>query len=478
MNKENLLEKTGKEIRLSRYVRFVIFVVLVGLSIVMSGDNGVVSSCSEEIKRDLQLSDAEYGLFGSLPGTGRIIGSLVFMVVLQIFENRKYITLICLCVNGGMFYLYSMTSNKYILYCVRFVIGIVRIYPHIFNDMWVNQFGIQKLKTLMITAFKVSSPLGQTFGFTVGTFIPKGKYAIGFAIIGTSILSLGAILLFCPSDYFMAKYMFVGYMDEERLVSKPTDRTSASFFATGEGMKKKEKKGGSILNILVNGAYLSSLYVRANLLFIFQVIHLNIKSYCLLGLGVEDKTQLLKYYLPASAFGPTIGGILGGFIATVIGGYQSPNSAWYVLATAILTLIAIIPVAFSPSIAFLGISLFAVFFFASAMFPVTEGWAQNALPKEHAGAGSSFKMFLTNICGNALGPIVYGFLSDKFKAKDPTLAWKITMCYYILGFVAAIFAVILNYKFLKGKEDKTEKTPAKEEPVSTELGQVEDKDKA
>ena len=159
----------------------------------MSGDNGVVSSCSEEIKRDLKLSDAEYGLFGSLPGTGRIIGSLIFMFVLQIFENRKYITLACLAVNGGMFFIYSVTSMKYILYVVRFTIGVVRIYPHIFNDMWVNQFGIQSLKTLMITAFKVSSPLGQTFGYTVGSIIPEGRYAIGFAIIGISIFSFGAM---------------------------------------------------------------------------------------------------------------------------------------------------------------------------------------------------------------------------------------------------------------------------------------------
>ena len=439
---------------LSRPVRLIIFVVLVGLSIVMAGDNGVVSSCSEEIKRDLKLSEAEYGLYGSLPGSGRIFGSLIFMVILTIFDNRKYITIACLVLNGGIYYMYYLTKNKYVIYGIRFIIGIARIYPQIFNDMWVNQFGVQKLKTLMLTTIKISSPLGQSFGYTVGTFIPNGDYVTGFAIIGTSILSVGAVLFFCPAEYFHAKYGFVGYMDQERVVSKPNERTGNSYFEDGKADGIKQKKGGSILNILVNGSYLSSLYVRANCIFIFQVIHLNIKSYAVNVLGVKDKNEIFKYYVPASAMGPTIGGLLGGVIASAVGGYQSPNSAYYILVTSILTLVSILPVAYSSSIKVLGISLFGLFFFASAMFCVTEGWAQKALPKEHDGAGSSFKMFLSSILANTLGPIVYGFLHQKFKATHPSLAWKITMSYQLLGFISAIFAVILNYKSLSKSNKK------------------------
>ncbi|MCQ2820248.1 MAG: hypothetical protein MJ252_23530 [archaeon] len=370
VKQEPLNPVDNKPVRLSRVVRFIIFMVLVTLSIVMSGDNGIVSSCSEEIKRDLKLNDKEYGLFGSLPGTGRIFGSVIFMFILSIFDNRKYITLVALCINGSMFYAYYFTTNKYILYGVRMTIGVVRIYPFIFNDMWVNQYGIQKLKTMMITAFKITSPLGQTFGYTVGSLIPEGNYVIGFAIIGSSILLVGSVLLFCPSTYFMRSYGFVGYFEEEKLVTAPTERTSASYFHNEEKEDKK-KTGGTILNILGNGSYLTALYVRANLIFILQVIHLNIKSYTSKGLGVKDNTELLKYYVPASGFGPTVGGFAGGAICTFLGGYQHKNSAFYVLATAILTLIAIIPVAFSSSMKLLGLSLFGLFFFASAMFPIT-----------------------------------------------------------------------------------------------------------
>lgn len=261
----------------------------------------------------------------------------------------------------------------------------------------------------------------------------------------------------------MASYGFIGYKDGERITAHPNERTSASFFQDGAVKKKEDKKGGTILNILVNGTYLSSLYVRANLLFIFQTIHLNIKSYTTKGLGVQDKTELLKYYLPATSFGPTVGGLLGGSIATLIGGYQSSNSAFYTLVCAVLTLVFILITAFVKSIMLLGIALFGVFFFASAMFPVTDGWVQKSLPREHAGAGSSFKMFLTNIVGNTAGPIVYGFISDKFKDTNPTLAWKVTMCYYVLGFISAIIASILNYRKLKTEETKNNTKPVESE---------------
>ena len=92
---EKLIDKTPKTentIKLSRALRLLIFLGFVCLSIVMSGDNGVVSSSSKMIKKDLNLTDAQYGIFGSLPSTGRIFGSVLFMGLLAT-DNRKLLTI-------------------------------------------------------------------------------------------------------------------------------------------------------------------------------------------------------------------------------------------------------------------------------------------------------------------------------------------------------------------------------------------------
>ena len=283
------LEKSGTEIRLSRGLRFLVFFVLLSLSVVISGDNGVISSCSEEIKSNLDLSEKEYGVFSSFTVVGRIIGSLLFMFILSFYENRKTVTVVTIFSGGFLLLVYCVTANKYILYIVRLGTGIIKIYPHIFNGMWVNQFGFQRYKTIMITIIK-SAPLGQGFGYIVGTLIPEGRYAIGFFIVSMCIMLLGLIIMFCPKKYLMAKYYFVGYIDNNKLVKKSTPRTSCSYFRKINTKEIKQTQG-IILNVFCNKAYLSAIFIGANLGFIFQVIHLNIKSYCQQGLGVSRKQK-------------------------------------------------------------------------------------------------------------------------------------------------------------------------------------------
>ena len=205
---ENQEEKV-EHVQLSRIMRLIIFVTFVSLSIVMSGDNGVLSSSSKMIKKDLGLSDSEYGLFGSIPSTGRIIGSLVFMGLLAT-DNRKLLTVCCLAVNGTMFFVYLITKNKFILFGVRFTIGTVRIYPHIYIPVWVDQFGVKPLKTLMMTVINITSPLGQVVGYAIGTFNVPEKWPYSFALVGCLIWGIGSIIIISPTRYFSAKYSWVG----------------------------------------------------------------------------------------------------------------------------------------------------------------------------------------------------------------------------------------------------------------------------
>ena len=155
-----------------------------------------------------------------------------------------------------------------------------------------------------------------------------------------------------------------GKLQDVEKITKLTSMLSKVGIDFRRKMFKEIHEGlGGHLRILVNGAYVSALYVRANLIFIFIVINMNIKSYAKLGLGLQDDKELLLYFIPATAFGPSIGGFAGGIIASFLGGYQHKNSAWYVLVTSTLTLISLIPVALCKSIFLLGISLFIFNFF-------------------------------------------------------------------------------------------------------------------
>ena len=314
--------------QLSRVSRTCIFIIFISLSIIMSGDNGVLSSSKKQVRRDLELDEKGYGFFGSFASAGRMIGSCLFMGLLQT-DKRKFLTCICIFVNGTAFFAYSLTFNRWILYVVRFLIGAVRIYPHIYIPVWVDQFGIKKLKTMMMTIINITSPLGQTVGYILGTINEPDKWYLNYFIVGVLINVFGGILLFFPAKYFSAKYNFAGYHQKGKtgFVKEISDWKQTTFFETGEA-KFKTKEQGSMLVILKKPVYFLSAFVKANCLFCFQVIHLNITSYAIEDLKMpeeEKTTKFLPLYSSASVFGPFTGGMFGGLCVSFVGGYEKKN---------------------------------------------------------------------------------------------------------------------------------------------------------
>ena len=460
--------------QLSRVSRTCIFIIFITLSIIMSGDNGVLSSSKKQVRRDLELDEKGYGFFGSFASAGRMIGSCLFMGLLQT-DKRKFLTCICIFVNGTAFFAYSLTFNRWILYVVRFLIGAVRIYPHIYIPVWVDQFGIKKLKTMMMTIINITSPLGQTVGYILGTINEPDKWYLNYFIVGVLINVFGGILLFFPAKYFSAKYNFAGYHQKGKtgFVKEISDWKQTTFFETGEA-KFKTKEQGSMLVILKKPVYFLSAFVKANCLFCFQVIHLNITSYAIEDLKMpeeEKTTKFLPLYSSASVFGPFTGGMFGGLCVSFVGGYEKKKSALFLAGFAFITLLSSFIVIYSNGAVFLCIGLFLFFFFASALLPIVGGYVVSSIPKQHKGAGSSLNLLITNIFGNLPGPILYGFLKDKFKDTNPRLPWKIIIHMFFLGFIAALGSSYYRYIELA----KIEEEDNRESQTGEELKEVDNK---
>ena len=457
--KENLLNDKPHE-QFSRIARLCIFIIFISLSIVMSGDNGVLSSSKKQVRRDLKLDEKGYGFFGSFASAGRMMGSCLFMGLLQT-DRRKFLTIVCIFINGSAFFMYSLTFNRWILYFVRLLIGSVRIYPHIYIPVWVDQFGIKKLKTMMMTIINITSPLGQTVGYVLGSINEPDKWYLNYMIVGALILAFGSVLLIFPEKYFSAKYNFLGYQKREKdgFIKETSDWKLTSFFENGE-MKIKTKQQGSMLAILKKPVYYLSAFVKANCLFCFQVIHLNITSYV-----IDD----LKMPGSASVFGPFTGGMFGGVCVSFVGGYEKKKSAFFLAGFALITLLSSFIVIYSNSAVFLCIGLFLFFFFASALLPIIGGYVVSSIPKEHKGAGSSLNLLITNLLGNLPGPILYGFLKDKFKDTNPRLPWKIIIHMFLLGFCASLGSAYFRYFELKKIEEAERQENTGEELKNFEI---------
>ena len=443
---------------LSRAMRIFIFANFIALSVVLSGDNGILSASKTIVRQQLNLDEKMYGIFSAIPSIGRIAGSFLFMFLLKL-DNRKLITVVCLSINGSLFFVYYLTKNAWILFAVRGTIGTVRIFPHIYIPVWVDQFGVKKLKTLFMTFMSITSPFGQTVGYILGNFRPAEEWYLNYCLLGALILTLSLGIFLSPSKYFSAKFNWIGYKEgeEDEFVKETKNWKLTSYFENGE-IKVKEKKQGSMLVLLKKPVYLFSAYTKSNVFFVFQIIHLNIAGHAEQGLGLtkdQQKTTILPFYSAASVLGPFLGGLAGGSIVTFFGGYEKKKSAFCLAAFATLAFIGAILSGFGTHYAALGVGLFLFFFFASAFLPIIAGYVVSAIPKEHKGAGSSLNLLLTNLGGNLPGPVIFGILNDYFQSKGfNTTAWKIVISYYTIGIITAFAAAIFRYKELSRIEEQ------------------------
>ena len=92
-----------KQLFLSRKIRIIIFLLFIILSVIVDIDNGIIASSSQTIKEDLNIKDSQFGIFVSIPFTGRILGLIIFMGLISL-DHRKLLIVITILFQGLFFF--------------------------------------------------------------------------------------------------------------------------------------------------------------------------------------------------------------------------------------------------------------------------------------------------------------------------------------------------------------------------------------
>ena len=465
-NEEKNEEKERFE--LSRILRFALVSSFILLNITFSADVGVIASSKFKLQSDLNFNDKEFATFNSITSTGRILGTFIYMGLLT-RDNRKLLTSVCLLVSCGLFFSFLFTSQKFVLFGIRFLLGLSRNFFQIYVPVYVDQFGVKPLKTIMISISNITS---RALGFAIGTALGENRWRYSFSVVGLILLSLAILIILSPPRYFSAGATFVGYYTKDengksgKLVTKREGkmRFGDSVFEVGE--VKMKKKGGLDLNdlvdILKNPTFMFSTFTRASVSFIFDISHLFIKDYVQKGLGETNQILLLSYYSLASGIGPSIGGAIGGLIVTHVGGYEHKNSCKVISIFSVCTLITTYFLCFTDKLFTFCLSLFSFYATAYMFYPIITGYAVNSLNSKQKGTGYSFTILICTVCGNFPGPLYYGIINDKFKKTNPRLAWRCSIFYYVVGFTLLQFACYYRYKDLAKKEEEDKKKDEEE----------------
>ena len=308
------------------------------------------------------------------------------MVLLNFF-NRKYLIFFAVLLKCSSFLIYFVTDNYPIIMVFRFLQGFSHVFTYVYFPTWVDQFGLQKYKTVMTSFIQTASPFGSVFGFNVTTFLGDFKY--GFALLAFSMLGLNFIILFMPDKFFSPSIFFYKNVSEEH-----DGRTTvySLFEIDEEKMKKKqaekEKKpeGPSIWLQLLRPIFATVVLARTVLMFSFMGVHYWIGDYFTHALGLDGKVARSSVYSLVSLLGPFLGSMVGAAICEYFGGYTKKVSSLLCVFFSILTGISAIFIPMVNYLPYFTILLFLFFFFANNMMPILIGISFNCVDKKIRGA--------------------------------------------------------------------------------------------
>ena len=207
--------KTKKNVvYLSRYVRMILFFLLLIFSVIIDLDSGIIVSSYKSFTQDLGISDMQYGTLSSITTVGEIIGLLFYMSIIN-KNHRKFILVTTSFFHGIGLFGYLINSNFYYISILNFFISVCKAFINVYMPVWIDQFGIKKYKTILLTILYMAISVGMIIGAWIGTVLFNNDWKKSFICCGFIFIFLSFLLFTIPQKYYSTKYMIV----EEQKVS-------------------------------------------------------------------------------------------------------------------------------------------------------------------------------------------------------------------------------------------------------------------
>ena len=330
----------------------------------MELDQGVLSSTTEALSKDMELNDSQLGGLGSMIFLGKSLGCLLFFSLINKL-NRKYMLLATIFVIILSLILTTQSKNLALLYICRVAVGIANSYLGIFFPVWADQFGIHKYKSLILTCHHLASSLGYLFGYIMGVWL---GWELSFYMQDIMLLVPLIILIFINDKYFSMSLMPIKSKmkllekeedenNKKEKIEKEIDKLKVTVLdesyeeekineenKVNEEDKEKEeqidleddislfediqKKGenmskGAIM-LQIKAIIKSPLFILINILLcaiyaIVAAVQFWINDYLQFGLQIEDAKKRFYMFGSIVVTSPPLGMVVGGIILTKIG---------------------------------------------------------------------------------------------------------------------------------------------------------------
>ena len=453
-------EDTKGTIVLSRKVRFILFIFIVSTELFMNNSSGLLSSASVAIKKEFNIGDKDFGLLGTSQGIGRVAGNLLY-IYFNTKLSAKVILSFSLIAKGALAIIFKFSKDFKILVYVRGIVAIFRMPPSIYCGVWIDQFGIQKYKTVMMSTIPMVQTGGKMLGFLYHMIVGEENWSYGFVIQGSFLIFIGVVLTFFPNIYYSNNLKSKEKTKENKERISEFEYTERAKQIQKGGKEPKSKTSqffSDVYELVSNPIWSISMTGRALLFGITTTIHFWVSDYMKNVILIKDKKEVFMIYSIISILGPLGGVICNSFVNPLIGGYEKKKASYAAILLHLAEVICGMSMAFLRQKYYFLILTLLYFLFDSSVIGIINGINISSVRPEIKATGFSIANLVTHALCSGPGPYLYGVVNDKY--KDKFLGAGMLCMMFICAVDIPIFiimTIIRNRKLDQKEKEKEEK---------------------
>ena len=462
INNENSEEEEKKIfcseiIQIKDKTRTSIYICLLCISCFSFSDGGILPQQVDNIKSDFNTTkDSTIGFFGSVDFIGRVIGALIFAMIMG-KTNRKMLLASLLLLKSLTLMIALFTKNKVVNIIFRGISGISQVFFTSYFSVWCDQYGKEKKRTLMVTFIQLFGAFGIVIGYGMGLICDKvssndfSGWRLAFGLEGVILLAFSLIIFFFNNKYFSCNFVLIKDNEgrEENLLNEINMKYVLNNF----------KK------IISNKIFLFTNLSSSVICFGMRVIQYWGDKYMENVLHMEKSERFIAFG-SLSILGPILGILAGGIICTKLGGYRSRKSMIFIIILLLIgSIIAELAAVHEIKVLFIILGWFFLFFTCASM-PAQSGLIISSLENNLRGDGNALANCINNLFGNFPSSYFFSLVADLYEKKITDenknyrhyrYAWCISMGYNFVGVIFIIIAGIYRFK-IKGdlSNDKLE----------------------
>ena len=508
----NILRLTEAEDDIPSFHRNIIFAFFLLSNLFLNYDTGVIPASLIKITQEIKFNYSEQALIGSLVYLGLSFASLFVSMIFSKFGPSKVCSLILL-LNCISCFTFSLSSNKIILFSMRFLMGATEAFIVIYGPVWVNNYSPLEYSTTWMGILHSCIVLGVVTGYVTASIIINffGKYftwRFAIQIQGFAEIFFALFFWFENDEYINVDVRKTISINEIELENKNNINTNnynnnqvnnnnftiphgsnASFPRNSRMSKRKlNPRIDSIetsnihgflfqtKQVLTTPLYVSITCGLCSIYFIVTGIQFWMTKYLIEILEAEPLLVNIIFSI-ISITAPLFGVLVGGAFSDKYGGYKGDNVIKAIkicIAFGLVSFVFAFPMGFLFQIIYLSILLWSFLFFGAAIIPIGTGIMISSVQKDCQATSSSISQLIFNLFGYFFSPMLTGYIMDKFSDKRQGFIWGMRVVFWwvifsLIFFIISYFIAMNKYEKEKNNQEESEEDSMIEDSIKENM---------